>query len=345
MIEGRDIGTVVAPGRRGEGLPRRRRGRARAPPAGRAARASAPTRSPPTCSCATRATRRRCSRPRTRDGSTRPSSTSTTSSTGSRSSSARRSRRAVNTRRRSLWAVGRADHRRRRRASRRACASTARSASRRGRRRPRAQPLLAGSTRPPSAPRRPRTIYYMAKIEAHRVPGLGQLIRAFGTFSVRRGESDREAVRLMREIVARRPRARPLRRGDAPARGVPGEVKPGAAMVALQEDVPVVSAAIHGTHDWQLGNFRPSRSPGASRCASTACRAARRATARRRPRSSARSGGCGNSSSTVHDAGPAARRHAARMTEAPRRRAGGARSARSRSSASRTSASRRSSTA
>ena len=37
----------------------------------------------------------------------------------------------------------------------------------------------------------PRTIYYMAKIEAHRVPGLGQLIRAFGTFSVRRGQSDR----------------------------------------------------------------------------------------------------------------------------------------------------------
>ena len=33
----------------------------------------------------------------------------------------------------------------------------------------------------------PRTIYYMAKMEAHRVPGLGQLIRAFGTFSVRRG--------------------------------------------------------------------------------------------------------------------------------------------------------------
>jgi 1-acyl-sn-glycerol-3-phosphate acyltransferase len=27
----------------------------------------------------------------------------------------------------------------------------------------------------------PRTIYYLAKIEAHRVPGLGQLIRLFGT--------------------------------------------------------------------------------------------------------------------------------------------------------------------
>jgi 1-acyl-sn-glycerol-3-phosphate acyltransferase len=34
-------------------------------------------------------------------------------------------------------------------------------------------------------------------------------------------------------------------------------VKPGAAMVAIQEGVPVVCGAIHGTQDWRLGNFRP----------------------------------------------------------------------------------------
>jgi 1-acyl-sn-glycerol-3-phosphate acyltransferase len=28
-------------------------------------------------------------------------------------------------------------------------------------------------------------------------------------------------------------------------------------MVALQEAVPVVPAAIHGTQDWRLGSFRP----------------------------------------------------------------------------------------
>ena len=43
----------------------------------------------------------------------------------------------------------------------------------------------------------PRTLYYMAKVEAHRVPGLGE--PACGAaFSVRRGESDRDAVRTMR---------------------------------------------------------------------------------------------------------------------------------------------------
>ena len=46
-----------------------------------------------------------------------------------------------------------------------------------------------------------RNLYFLAKVEAHGVPGLGQLIRSFGTLSVRRGESDREAVRLMREVV------------------------------------------------------------------------------------------------------------------------------------------------
>jgi 1-acyl-sn-glycerol-3-phosphate acyltransferase len=103
----------------------------------------------------------------------------------------------------------------------------------------------------------PRTIYYMAKIEAHRVLGLGQLIRTFGTFSVRRGESDREAVRIMREIVRDGHALGLFVEGTRQRSGVPGEAQPGAAMVALQENVPVVPAAIHGSQDWKLGTFRP----------------------------------------------------------------------------------------
>jgi 1-acyl-sn-glycerol-3-phosphate acyltransferase len=98
----------------------------------------------------------------------------------------------------------------------------------------------------------PRTIYYMAKIEAHRVPGLGQLIRAFGTFSVRRGESDREAVRMMREIVSNGWALGIFAEGTRQQAGVPGAVQPGAAMVALQEDVPVIPVAIHGSQAWGL---------------------------------------------------------------------------------------------
>ena len=103
----------------------------------------------------------------------------------------------------------------------------------------------------------PRSIHYMAKIEAHRIPGLGQLIRSFGTIAVRRGESDRDAVRLMRESVRAGGALGLFVEGTRQTSGVPGEVQAGAAMSAIQEDVPVVCAAIHGTQHWQLGNRYP----------------------------------------------------------------------------------------
>ena len=103
----------------------------------------------------------------------------------------------------------------------------------------------------------PRTIYYMAKVEAHRMPGLGQLIRAFGTFSVRRGESDREALRLARQVVRDGHALGMFVEGTRQRSGVPGRVQPGAAMVALQEAVPVIPAAIHGSQRWRVGNFAP----------------------------------------------------------------------------------------
>jgi len=102
----------------------------------------------------------------------------------------------------------------------------------------------------------PRTIYYVAKQEAHDAPFMGWFIRIFGTSAVRRGESDREAVRAMREVV---------KRGDALGmfpegtrqKEEPGDVQPGAAMIAVQEGAPVVCAAIEGSQRWRLGNFEP----------------------------------------------------------------------------------------
>jgi 1-acyl-sn-glycerol-3-phosphate acyltransferase len=102
----------------------------------------------------------------------------------------------------------------------------------------------------------PRTVYYVAKQEAHDTPVMGWFIRLFGTQPVRRGESDREAIRAMREIV---------RRGDALGmfpegtrqKREPGPVQSGAAMIAVQEHAPVVCGAIHGTQDWRFGNFHP----------------------------------------------------------------------------------------
>jgi 1-acyl-sn-glycerol-3-phosphate acyltransferase len=103
----------------------------------------------------------------------------------------------------------------------------------------------------------PRTLYFMAKVEAHRVPGLGQLMRSFGAFPVRRGESDRDAVRTMREIVRDGNALGMFAEGTRQKSGVPGPVQPGAAMVAITEGVPLIPAAIRGSHEWRLGNFKP----------------------------------------------------------------------------------------
>jgi 1-acyl-sn-glycerol-3-phosphate acyltransferase len=103
----------------------------------------------------------------------------------------------------------------------------------------------------------PRTVYYMAKIEAHRVPGLGQLMRSFGAFSVRRGESDREAVRTMRQVVRDGEALGLFAEGTRQRSGVPGELQAGASMVAVQEAVPVVPGAIHGSQTWSFRSLDP----------------------------------------------------------------------------------------
>jgi len=103
----------------------------------------------------------------------------------------------------------------------------------------------------------PRNFFFLAKAELHDVPAVGPLIRSFGTYAVRRGESDREAVRQMRRCVHDGNALGVFAEGTRQRSGVPGEVKPGAAMVALQERSPVVCAAIHGTQLWKLGNFQP----------------------------------------------------------------------------------------
>jgi 1-acyl-sn-glycerol-3-phosphate acyltransferase len=101
----------------------------------------------------------------------------------------------------------------------------------------------------------PRNLNYVTKLELLDVPVIGRYIRWHGVISVRRGESDREAVRLMRQ-AAREGRAVALFvEGTRQKTGEPGAAQPGAAMVALQENVPVVPIAIYGTQFWKPWNF------------------------------------------------------------------------------------------
>jgi 1-acyl-sn-glycerol-3-phosphate acyltransferase len=102
----------------------------------------------------------------------------------------------------------------------------------------------------------PRNVWFVAKAEAanHRVAGW--YLRLFGTIAIRRGESDRDAVRKMREEARRGNVIGLFVEGTRQRSGRPGSAQPGAAMVALQEGVPVVPVAIYGTQHWRIGNFR-----------------------------------------------------------------------------------------
>ena len=171
VIEGRDIGTVVAPGRAGEGLPRRRPGRPRGAPARRAARdrrrRARDRPAPP------RRARRAQHAPgrRTRSEIDTTTSRSTRSSTridalvahapdGMKQSDA-------------VWAAGRLTIGTLVRLLVAAAATTASTASRAGRRSCSRSTTSTGSTRRSFGALSPRTIYFLAKVEAHRVPGLG----------------------------------------------------------------------------------------------------------------------------------------------------------------------------
>jgi 1-acyl-sn-glycerol-3-phosphate acyltransferase len=103
----------------------------------------------------------------------------------------------------------------------------------------------------------PRRIVFLAKAEAHEIPGFGQLMRSMGTLSVRRGESDRDALRLAREAVRANQLLGVFVEGTRQLSGRPGEAKPGAAMIAMQEGVPVLPAAVYGSYEWTPRNRGP----------------------------------------------------------------------------------------
>jgi 1-acyl-sn-glycerol-3-phosphate acyltransferase len=97
----------------------------------------------------------------------------------------------------------------------------------------------------------PRTIRYMAKSELFRIPVFGRIIAWGGGFPVRRGEPDRDSLRIVHETIE--------------AGGVVGifiqghrqseleGAKAGAGRCAVVEDAPVIPVAVRGTGTWRPG--------------------------------------------------------------------------------------------
>jgi 1-acyl-sn-glycerol-3-phosphate acyltransferase len=96
----------------------------------------------------------------------------------------------------------------------------------------------------------------MAKIELLSVALAGEILRWTGAFAVRRGESDRDALRVARWVVRAGHVVGVFAEGTRQQLGYPGPMQPGAAMIAIQEEVPVVPCGID-TFGWSLRNRRP----------------------------------------------------------------------------------------
>jgi 1-acyl-sn-glycerol-3-phosphate acyltransferase len=102
----------------------------------------------------------------------------------------------------------------------------------------------------------PRTIYFMAKAELLGMPGLGDVLEWTGAFPVRRGEGDRESLRLAREIAGEGHLVGVFVEGTRQKFGYPGAVLPGAMMIAMQENVPIVPVGIY-SFGWSKRNRMP----------------------------------------------------------------------------------------
>jgi 1-acyl-sn-glycerol-3-phosphate acyltransferase len=101
-----------------------------------------------------------------------------------------------------------------------------------------------------------RSAYFMAKLELLEMPVLGEVIRWVGAFAVRRGEGDRDAIRVARWLAAEGHAVGFFMEGTRQQLGHPVPGHPGAAMVAIQEGVPIVPCGID-TFRWTLRHRRP----------------------------------------------------------------------------------------
>ncbi len=99
---------------------------------------------------------------------------------------------------------------------------------------------------PLAALRAPRMTHFMAKIEMFGVPILGGIMRLLGSFPVRRGEGDRESLRVALRLLAQGEMVVIYPEGHRSG-GTLIKAHPGASLIAFRSGAPVVPVAISGT--------------------------------------------------------------------------------------------------
>jgi len=101
----------------------------------------------------------------------------------------------------------------------------------------------------------PSTTYFLAKSELFAIPVLGETLESMGVISIRRGQSDRDAVRRAREEVRSGHLVCVHVEGTRQRLGYPGPVHTGGLMIAMQEGAPVVPLGLD-TFGWSPSNRR-----------------------------------------------------------------------------------------
>jgi len=92
-----------------------------------------------------------------------------------------------------------------------------------------------------------RHIRFMAKSQLFGAPGLTQIFKYGGVFPVRRGYKDEEAFETVSRIFDRGGAVLVYAEGGRSRTGGLGEAKPGIGRIALEDGIPVVPVAIHGS--------------------------------------------------------------------------------------------------
>jgi len=102
----------------------------------------------------------------------------------------------------------------------------------------------------------PRPVYFISKAELLEIPVAGEIFAWGGTFPVRRGEPDRAALRHARDLVRDGKLLGFHVEGTRQRTGHPGAARRGAALIAMQENVPIVPCGLE-TYGWSFR--RPRR--------------------------------------------------------------------------------------
>lgn len=93
----------------------------------------------------------------------------------------------------------------------------------------------------------PRPLWFMGKAELFDIPILGWILHRVQTFPVRRGQPDRAALRRVDRLLLRGEAVVIFPEGRDSLDGRLQALQPGAAMIALKNQVPLLPIALRGT--------------------------------------------------------------------------------------------------